>query len=83
MGLLSSIFSLPLAPVRGVIWVGELIQDQVERQLHDPAALRSELEEIDRAAASGDLSAEEAEQAQQAALDRMTGSEAGPIDRKE
>ncbi|MFX0577673.1 gas vesicle protein GvpG [Nocardia nepalensis] len=83
MGLLSSILTLPLAPVRGVIWVSELIQDQVERQLHDPAALRSELEEIDRAAATGELSAEEVEQAQQAALNRMTGSEEGPIDRKE
>ncbi|MTE16971.1 gas vesicle protein GvpG [Nocardia aurantiaca] len=83
MGLLSSIFSLPLAPIRGVIWVGELIQDQVERQLHDPAILRRELEEIDRAAATGDLSAEEAEQAQQAVLERMTGSAVGPVDRKE
>ncbi|MFE5288732.1 gas vesicle protein GvpG [Nocardia sp. NPDC056611] len=83
MGLFSSIFSLPLAPVRGVIWVGELIQDQVERQLHDPVALRSELEEIDSAAASGELSAEQAEQAQRAALDRMTGSGVDPIDRKE
>ncbi|MGV9668932.1 gas vesicle protein GvpG [Nocardia niigatensis] len=83
MGLLSSIFSLPLAPVRGVIWVSELIQDQVERQLHDPAALRRELEEIDSAAAAGELSAQEAEQAQQAALNAMTGSEVDPIDRKE
>ncbi|MGY4098735.1 gas vesicle protein GvpG [Nocardia sp. R16R-3T] len=73
MGLLSSIFSFPIAPVRGVIWVGELIQDQVEQQLRDPARLRRELEEIDRAAATGDLSAEQAQQAQQAILDRMTG----------
>ncbi len=72
MGLVSSILSLPLAPVRGVIWLGELIQDQVEQQLHDPARLRRELEEIDRAAAAGELSAEEAGQAQQAVLNRMT-----------
>jgi polyhydroxyalkanoate synthesis regulator phasin len=83
MGLLSSILLLPVAPVRGVIWVGELIQDQVERQLHDPAALRSELEEIDSAVEKGDLSAEEAKQAQQATLERRTGSEVGPIDREE
>ncbi|MBY8857171.1 gas vesicle protein GvpG [Nocardia sp. CA2R105] len=74
MGLLSAIFSLPLAPVRGVIWMGELIQDQVEQQLHDPARLRRELEEIERAAANGELSANEAEQAQQAILNRMIGS---------
>ncbi|MFF3575064.1 gas vesicle protein GvpG [Nocardia jiangxiensis] len=85
MGLLSSILSLPLAPVRGVIWLGEVIQDQVEQQLHDPAALRGELEEIDRAAAAGHLSEEERKQAQQSVLDRMTGSTGGATanDRKE
>ncbi len=81
MGLLSSILSLPLAPVtvpvRGVIWIGEVIQDQVEQQLHDPVLLRRELEEIERAAAAGELSAQEAEQAQQAVLERMMGSRGG------
>ncbi|MBF6228230.1 gas vesicle protein GvpG [Nocardia abscessus] len=72
MGLLSTILTLPVAPVRGVIWLGELIQDQVEQQLHDPAAMRRELEEIDAAAAAGQLSEEERKQAQQAVLDRMT-----------
>ncbi|MFQ6395591.1 gas vesicle protein GvpG [Nocardia sp. KC 131] len=85
MGLLSSILSLPLAPVRGVMWLGELIQDQVEQQLNDPAALRAELEEIDRAAAAGHLSEEEQKQAQQAVLNRMTGAadDMTAIDRKE
>ncbi|WP_431965972.1 gas vesicle protein GvpG [Nocardia sp. bgisy134] len=71
MGLLSSILTLPLAPVRGVIWVGQIIQDEVERQLHDPATIRRELEAIDEAAAAGQLSEEEHAQAQQAVLDRM------------
>lgn len=81
MGLLTSILSLPLAPVlmpvRGVLWIGEVIQDQVEQQLHDPVILRRELEEIDRAAAAGELSAQEAEQAQQAVLERMMSSRGG------
>jgi hypothetical protein len=76
MGLLSTILTLPVAPVRGVIWLGELIQDQVEQQLHDPAVMRRELEEIDAAAAAGQLSEEERKQAQQAVLDRMTGRQA-------
>ncbi|MEU4344819.1 gas vesicle protein GvpG [Nocardia sp. NPDC023852] len=71
MGLLSSILSLPFAPVRGVIWLGEVIQDQVEQQLHDPAIARRELEEIDQAMAAGHLSKEEHAAAQQAVLDRM------------
>lgn len=71
MGLLTSIVSLPLAPVRGVLWLGELIQDQVEQQMHDPATIRRELEEIEEAAAAGRISEEEREQAQQAVLGRM------------
>ncbi|MGK8489889.1 gas vesicle protein GvpG [Nocardia asiatica] len=73
MGLLSTILTLPVAPVRGVIWLGEVIQDQVEQKMHDPANMRRELEEIDAAAAAGQLSEEERKQAQQAVLDRMTG----------
>ena len=74
MGLVSAILSLPLAPVRGVIWLGELIQDQVEQQLQSPAAVRRDLEEIDDAATAGRLSEEERKQAQQAVLDRTLPS---------
>ncbi|MEU1999093.1 gas vesicle protein GvpG [Nocardia gamkensis] len=75
-GVVTSILSLPVAPVRGVIWLGELIQDQVDQKMHDPALMRRELEEIDAAAAAGQLSEEERKQAQQAVLDRMTGRRA-------
>ncbi|MFG2447097.1 gas vesicle protein GvpG [Nocardia fluminea] len=78
MGLITSLLGLPLAPVRGVIWLSEVIQDQVEGQLRDPAALSGELEDIDRAAEEGRLTEEDRTRAQQAVLDRVTG-----IDRKE
>lgn len=71
MGLISAILTLPLAPVKGVLWLGEVIQDQVEQKMHDPATIRKELEEIDEAAAAGRLSEDEKEEAQQAVLDRM------------
>lgn len=71
MGLISAILTLPLAPVKGVLWLGEVIQDQVEQKMHDPATIRKELEEIDEAAAAGHLSEDEKEEAQQAVLDRM------------
>jgi hypothetical protein len=76
MGLLSFIATLPLAPVRGVISLGELIQRQVEEELHDPAAARRALEELEDARAVGEVSAEEEEQAQQAVLDRMSAADA-------
>ncbi|MBC2638149.1 MULTISPECIES: gas vesicle protein GvpG [unclassified Rhodococcus (in: high G+C Gram-positive bacteria)] len=74
MGLLSFIATLPLAPVRGVISLAELIQQQVEEELHNPASARRALEELEDARAAGEITAEEEEQAQQAILDRMTGT---------
>lgn len=71
MGLLWSIVSLPWAPVRGVIWVSEVIQEQVEQQLRNPASVRRELEQIEADAAAGRITEEERDQAQQAVLDRM------------
>ncbi|WP_040790008.1 gas vesicle protein GvpG [Nocardia paucivorans] len=71
MGLLTAIAALPLAPVRGVLWLGELIQDQVEQQLHDPATIRRELEEIEEDAAAGRISEGERARAQQEVLGRM------------
>ncbi|MFD6677171.1 gas vesicle protein GvpG [Rhodococcus zopfii] len=77
MGLISSIFTLPIAPIRAVLWLGEVIQDQVEQQLHDPAAIRRELEEIDEAAAAGHITEDEKAAAQQAVLNRMIRPDTG------
>ena len=74
MGLLSFIITLPLQPVKGVISLAELIQRQVEEEMHNPAAIRRALEELEEARARGDITAEEEEQAQQALIDRLTGS---------
>lgn len=83
MGLLSFIVTLPLAPVRGVISLAELIQRQVEEELHDPATARRALEELEEARAAGEVSAEEEEQAQQTILDRMTAADAATTEEKE
>ncbi|WP_280501111.1 gas vesicle protein GvpG [Nocardia farcinica] len=72
MGVVSSLLMLPLAPVRGVLWLGEVIQERVEHELNDPAKVRSVIEAIDAAAAAGELSDEERRHAQQEILDRLT-----------
>ncbi|WIX75118.1 gas vesicle protein GvpG [Amycolatopsis carbonis] len=74
MGLLSGILGLPLAPVRGVLALGELIQRRVDEELHDPASVRRELEAAEQARAAGEISAEEEAEAQQRALSRLTAS---------
>lgn len=71
MGIVSSLLLLPLAPVRGVLWLGGVLQERVEHELSDPAKIRRELETIDEAAAAGELSEEERKRAQQEVLNRL------------
>ncbi len=59
MGLLTLPLRLPLLPLRGVIRLGELIGEEAERQLNDPARIRRELEEAQRLWAAGDITDEE------------------------
>jgi len=72
MGIFTAILGLPLAPVRGVVWISEIVRRQVEEELYSPAALRRRLEAIDDARSSGQMSDEEAAQAEQQILDLMT-----------
>ena len=71
MSLISAIFTLPLAPVRGVVWVGEVLQEQAERELYDPAVIRRQLEELDEARAAGRISEEEAAEWEEELLSRL------------
>lgn len=68
MGLLTLPLRLPLLPLTGVIRLAEIIRDQAEQELHDPARVRRQLEEIEEAEASGELSAEEAARAKEEAV---------------
>jgi Gas vesicle protein G len=77
VGLLSLLFSWPLAPVKGVIRLGELIQEQVEHELRDPSAVRRRLEAIEEARRSGQITAEEEARAVEEVLRTMTGTMTG------
>lgn len=77
MGLLSTILTFPLAPIRAVMALGEVIQRRVDEELRDPASVRRELEEIDRSHRAGEISDEEASRRQQQVLDRMTSPPTG------
>jgi hypothetical protein len=59
MGLLTLPLRLPFLPVRGVIKLGELIGEETERELYDPARVRRELEEAQRQRDSGEISDQE------------------------
>jgi hypothetical protein len=74
MGLLSGLLTLPLAPVRGVVWLAEQIEEEAERQWSDPAAIRQQLAELDRAHEEGLLSDDERDQRADALVARLVAS---------
>lgn len=83
MNLLTLLFRLPFLPVTGFIRLAETIADEAERQLHDPARIRRELDQLQRAQESGEISAEEAaERADSLAVTMVTGRAAGPPRRR-
>lgn len=71
MGLISGLLTLPLAPVRGTVWVAEQVQREAERQYYDPGLIRRRLEEIDDARQAGELTADEAADLEEQLLARM------------
>ena len=71
MGLFSALFGLPLAPVRGVVWVAEKLQEEAERQFYDPGTIRRQLEEVARARDDGAISPEEAAELERELVARL------------
>ncbi|HJP77768.1 MAG TPA: gas vesicle protein GvpG [Pseudonocardiaceae bacterium] len=73
MGVFSSILLWPLAPVRGVVSLGEVIQRRIEEELRDPIRARNDLEAAEQAYREREISADELARTEQDVLDRMRG----------
>jgi hypothetical protein len=71
MGLISGLLTLPLAPIRGTVWLAERIQEQVEEELYDESAIRNALLEIEAARQAGTLEEEELAAAEDALIERL------------
>ena len=76
MGLFTGLLTLPLAPVRGVVWVSEKLMEEAERQYYDENAIRAELLELEDEAERGNLSVEEIRAREDALLHRLAESQA-------
>jgi hypothetical protein len=71
MGLLSGIVLLPLAPLRGTIWLAEQLALQADRELNDGESIRRRLVEAEAAFESGRISATEHEALEDELLERL------------
>ncbi len=59
MGLISGLLTLPLAPVRGVALLAELIAEEAQRELAEVESPQRALAELEAARAAGELSDEQ------------------------
>ena len=72
MGLITGLLTLPLAPVRGTMWIAERLLEEAERELNDPAAIERELLEAEARHERGEISDDEFERIEDELLRRLT-----------
>ncbi|HEV3380440.1 MAG TPA: gas vesicle protein GvpG [Trebonia sp.] len=73
MGLLTAVLRLPFLPVTGFIRLTELISEEAERNLRDPARIRRELEDAQRRRDAGEISGEELARIEDNATELLVG----------
>ena len=71
MGLISGLLMLPLAPVRGVTWIAEVLAEEADRELAEAASPERALAELEAARATGEISEEDAMQREAQLVDEM------------
>jgi hypothetical protein len=71
MGLISGLLTLPLAPVRGTVWIAERVLEQAEAEMDDEGAIVARLMELDEARQAGEIGEQEAAEAEDLLLERL------------
>jgi hypothetical protein len=71
MGLLRALVLAPVAPVLGVVWLAETLQQVAEQEMNDPAAWRARLAEAEDAHRRGELTDEQLAAVEELALERL------------
>ena len=76
MGLMTSLLTLPLAPLRLTVAVAEQIRNQAEAEYYDPARIRLQLEQIEILRENGEIDPEEAAAIEDELINRLLVSNA-------
>jgi NAD-specific glutamate dehydrogenase len=72
VGLITGLLTLPLAPVRGTIWIAERLLEEAERELNDPKNIEEQLLEAEASYERGELSEDEYERLEDELVRRLT-----------
>jgi hypothetical protein len=79
MGIMTNVLLLPLAPVRGVTWIAEVLFEEADREISSARSPARQLEDLAAAVANGEIGPEEAEALEAEIIERML-AEADPAD---
>jgi hypothetical protein len=71
MGLFTGLLLLPIAPVRGVGWIVNVLADEAERELESRESPQRALADLEAARANGEISEEDAEALETQMIERM------------
>ena len=72
MGFLMDLLTFPvLGPIKGVIWIAEKVNEQVEKELYDEDKVRGQLMELEVRYDLGEISEEEYLETEEVLLERL------------
>ncbi|MFI8965982.1 gas vesicle protein GvpG [Streptomyces sp. NPDC053493] len=71
MGLLSQLLTLPVAPMRGVVWVAQQVADKAEQEYYDPAPVWRALGDLEESLRAGEIDQETFDLLEDQLLDRL------------
>jgi Gas vesicle protein G len=71
MGMFTGLLLLPLAPVRGVGWVANVLAEEAEREVESRESPERALADLEAKRANGEISEEDAEALETELVERM------------
>lgn len=77
MGLLGKVLLAPLAPVAGVVWLAERLEEQAAAVYYDPQMIAAKLGELESMREQGLIGDAEADEAEQMLLTRIEEAQGG------
>jgi hypothetical protein len=75
MGFFTGLLTLPLAPVRGVVWVAEQLMEETERELYDEDQIRRELLQLELDYDDGKIDTQERQAREEELVERLAISQ--------
>jgi len=77
VGLISGIFTAPLAPIKGVVWIAEQVHDQAMQELYDPDSIQRALDQVQLDREMGVIDDDEADRREDELLERLIEAKRG------